>query len=88
MHGYQKFIFNKHKQRKKYDQHKGETKSSIHPLLTKHLLDRLSKANEMTGPTDAIKFACADMHGNLKFILHNLPNGRYVIPFKTNEHMR
>ena len=51
MHGYQKFIFNKHKQRKKYDQHKGENKSSIHPLLTKHLLDRLSKANEMTGPT-------------------------------------
>lgn len=58
---------------------------SIQPSLTKHLLDRLSKANEMTGPADAFKCAYADMHGNLKFILNNQSNGRYVIPFKTNE---
>ena len=73
-HGSEKF-FNKYKQRKKDDQHKGETKPKTQPSLTKHLLDLLLRANEMTGPTEAIKFGYADMYGNLRFILNNPLNG-------------
>ena len=79
-----KIIFNKHNQRKTDDQNRGENKLNIQASLTKHLLDLLSNANEMTGPTNAIKFAYemsghmkaikfaySDMHGNLEFILNN-----------------
>ena len=40
-----------------------------------HLLDLLLRANEMTGPTEAIKFGYAYMYGNLRFILNKPLNG-------------
>ena len=34
---------------------------------------------------EEVKFPCADVHGNLKFILNIPVKSRYVIDFKTEE---
>lgn len=34
---------------------------------------------------EEVKFPCADVHGNLKFILNNPVKNRHVIDFKTEK---
>ena len=42
----------------------------------------LIRANEAIEENENFKFADADMHSNLKFILNNLLTGKYVKQFK------
>ena len=61
--------------KKKFSINMNNEKTMINIKEKLHLLDLLLRANEMTGPTEAIKFGYADMYGNLRFILNNPLNG-------------
>ena len=45
-------------------------------------IELLKKANEAIKDNRNFKFAYADMHDNLKFILNNPLNGKYVKHFR------
>ena len=46
------------------------------------LINLLNKANEAIKENENFNFEYADMHANLKFILNNPFNGKYVKSFK------
>ena len=52
---------------------------NVQPCLSRNRTDLLRKGNEN------FKFAYADMHGNLKFILNKPLNRKYVKHFKSEE---
>ena len=52
---------------------------NVQPCLSRNRIDLLRKGNEN------FKFAYADMHGNLKFILNKPLNRKYVKHFKSEE---
>ena len=74
------FIFEKN------PKHKSQVELNIHPSLSYNRIDLLRKANELIEGNENFKFAYADMHGNLKFILKNKPlNRKHVLPCRTKK---
>ena len=45
---------------------------NVQPSLSRNRIDLLRKANEAIEGNENFKFAYADMHGSLKFVLNNL----------------
>ena len=59
---------------------------NIDPSLSYNRIDLLRKANELIEGNENFKFAYADMHGNLKFILKNKPlNRKHVLHCRTKK---
>ena len=58
---------------------------NVQPSLSHNRTDLLRKANEVIEGNESFKFAYADMHGNLKFLLNKPLNRRYVKHFKSEE---
>ena len=59
---------------------------NVQPSLSRNRIDLLRKANAVIEGNKNFKFAYADMHGNLKFILNKPFNGkcdalRDLVPF-------
>ena len=82
-HSFKKKVFLKHKQNKKNEiekrkqnpKQKSRIQLNVQPSLSRFRTELPKKANENT------KFAYTDMHGNLKFILNNPLDGKYVKQF-------
>ena len=80
----------KHKQKKKDKIEKRKQnpkqKSRIQldgqPSLSRFRIELLKKASEAIEDKENFKFAYADMHGNLEFILNNPLNRKYVKQFR------
>ena len=49
--------------------------------LTKRRIDLIENANKAVESIDVIKFAYADVNGNLKILLNQPLNGRWALPF-------
>ena len=89
-HSFKEKVFLKHKQIKKNDTEKrkqnpklkSRIQLNVQPSLSRFRIKLLKKANETIGDNRNFKFAYADMRGNLKFILNNPLNGKYVKHFK------
>ena len=89
-HSLKEKICLKHKQNKKNDTEKrkenAKLKSRIQlndqPSLSRFRIELLRKANEAIEDNANFKFAYANMHGNLKYILNNPLNGKYVKHFR------
>ena len=58
---------------------------NVHPSFSCNRTDLLRKANEAIEGNENFKFAYADMHGNLKFILSKPLNRKYVKHFRSEE---
>ena len=74
-HSFKKKVFLKHKQNKKNEIEKRKQNLNVEPSLSRFRTALPKKANENT------KFAYTNMHGNLKFILSNPLDGKYVKQF-------
>ena len=80
----------KHKQNNKHEiekkkqnpKQKSRTQLNVQPSLSRFRIELLKKANEAIKDDENFKFTYADMHGNLKFILNNPLNGKYVKQFR------
>ena len=89
-HSFKEKVFLKHKQNKKNDTEKrkqnlklkSRIQLNVQPSLSKFRIELLKKANEATKDNENFKFAYADMHSNLKFILNNPLNEKYVKHFR------
>ena len=58
---------------------------NVQPSLSRSRTDLLRKANEAIEGNENFKFAYADMHGNLKFVLNKPLNRKYVKHFRSEE---
>ena len=58
---------------------------NVRPSLSRNRIDLLRKANEAIEGDENFKFAYADMHGNLKFVLNKPLNRKYVKHFSNEE---
>ena len=89
-HRFKEKLFLKHKQIKKNDTEKrkqnpklkSRIQLNVQPSLSRFRIELLKKANEAIKDNRNFKFAYADIHGNLKFILNNPLNGKYVKHFR------
>ena len=89
-HSFKKKVLLKHKQNKRNDTDKRKQNPklkcrfqlNVQPSLSRFRIELLKKANEASEDNENFKFAYADMHGNLKFILNNPLNGKYVNHFR------
>ena len=94
-HSFKEKVFLKHKQNKKNDTEKrkqnpklkSRIQLNVQPSLSKFRIELLKKANETTKDNENFKFTYADMHGNLKFILNNPLNGKYVKHFRNKNNI-
>ena len=77
-HSYKEKVFLQHKRNKKTDnrnkkknsKHKPQLWLNVQPSLSCNRIDLLRKANEVIEGNENFKFAYADMHGNLMFVLN------------------
>ena len=89
-HSFKEKVFSKHKQNKKNDtekrkqnpQLKSRIQLNVQPSLSRFQTELLKKANEVIEDNGNFKFVYADMHSNLKFILNNTLNVKYVKHFR------
>ena len=89
-HSLKEKICLKRKKNKKNDTEKrkenAKLKSRIQlndqPSLSRFWIELLKKANEAIEDNENFKFAYANMHGYLKFVLNNPLNGKYVKHFR------
>ena len=89
-HSFKEKVFLKHKQIKKNDTEKrkqnpklkSRIQLNVQPSLSRFRIELLKKANETIEDNRNFKFAYADMHDNLKFILNNPLNGKYAKNFR------
>ena len=89
-HSFKEKVFLKHKQNKKNEiekrkqnlKQKSRIQLNIQPSLSRFRTELLKKANEAIEDNENFKSAYADMHGNLKFILNNPLDGKYVKQFR------
>ena len=58
---------------------------NVQPSLSRSRIDLLRKANEAIEGNENFKFAYADMHGNLKFVLNKPLNRKYVKHLRSEE---
>ena len=58
---------------------------NIQPSLSRNGIDLLKKANEVIEGSENFKYAYADMHGNLKFVLNKPLNRKYVKHFRSED---
>ena len=58
---------------------------NVQPSLSRNRIDLLRKANEAIEDNENFKFAYADMHGNLKFVLSKTLNRKYVKHFRSED---
>ena len=81
-------IFLRHRQCKKSVEKDKRTliiKLNIRPSPTCQRLALSNRVNDKMQDNDYIEFAFADMHGNLKLILNEPIDNKYVYGFKTDE---
>ena len=71
--------------KKKNPKHKSQVQLNVRPSLSRNRIDLLRKANEAIEGDENFKFAYADMHGNLKFVLNKPLNRKYVKHFSNEE---
>ena len=71
--------------KKKNPKHKSQVQLNVQPSLSWNRIDLLKKANEVIEGNENFKFAYADMHGNLKFVLNKLINRKYVKHFRSED---
>ena len=88
-HSFKAKIFLKHKQNKKNEiqkrkqnPKKSRIQLNVQPSQSRFQIELLKKANEAIEDNENFKFAYAHMHVNLKFILNNPLNGKYVKQFR------
>ena len=89
-HSFKEKVFLKHKQNKKNGTEKrkqnpklkNRIQLNVQPSLSRFRTELLKKANEVIEDNGNFKFAYADMHSNLKFILNNPLNEKYVKHFR------
>ena len=89
-HSFKEKVFSKHKQNKKNDtekrkqnpQLKSRIQLNVQPSLSRFQTELLKKANEVIEDNGNFKIVYADMHSNLKFILNNTLNVKYVKHFR------
>lgn len=87
-HNFKERIFLQHRQCKKSvkkDKRTPMIKLNIRPSPTCQRLALSNRVNGKIQDNDCIKFAFADMHGNLKLILNEPIDSKYVYGFKTEE---
>ena len=92
-HSFKEKIFLQHKQnkkiangkKKKHPKHKSQVRLNVRPSLSRNRIDLLRKVNEAIEGNENFKFAYADMHGNLKFVLSKALNRKYVKHFRSEE---
>ena len=58
---------------------------NIQPSLSRNRIDLLRKANKAIESNENFKFAYADTHGNLKFVLSKPVNRKYVKHFRSED---
>ena len=58
---------------------------NVQPSLSRNRIDLLKKANEVIEGNENLKFAYANMHGNLKFILNKPLNRKYFKHFRSKD---
>ena len=58
---------------------------NIQPSLSGNRIDLLKKANKAIESNENFKFAYADMHGTLKFVLSKPVNRKYVKHFRSED---
>ena len=58
---------------------------NVQPSLSRNRIDLLKKANEVIEGNENLKFAYANMHGNLKFILNKPLHRKYVKHFRSKD---
>ena len=58
---------------------------NIQPSLSGNRIDLLKKANKAIESNENFKFAYADTHGNLKFVLSKPVNRKYVKHFRSED---
>ena len=58
---------------------------NVRPSLPRNRIDLLRKANEAIEGDENFKFAYADIHGNLKFVLNKPLNRKYVKHFMSEK---
>ena len=93
LHSYKEKVFLQHKRNKKFDnrkkkknpKHKSQVQLNLQPSLSCNRIDLLRKANEAIEGNVNVKFAYADMHGNLKLILSRPLNRKYVTHLRSKE---
>ena len=89
-HSFKEKVFLKHKQNKKNGTEKrkqnpklkSRIQLNVQPSLSRFRTELLKKANEVIEDNGNFKFAYADMHSNLTFILNNPLNEKYVKHFR------
>ena len=90
-HSFNEKVFLQHKQNKKIDngkkkknlKHKFQVRLNVQPSLSWNRIDLLRKANEAIEGNENFKFAYADMHSNLKFVLNKPLSRKYVKHFRS-----
>ena len=58
---------------------------NVNPSLSWNRIDLFRKANEAIEGNENFKIAYADMHGNLKFVLNQHLNRKYVKHFTSED---
>ena len=58
---------------------------NVQPSLSRNNIDLLRKANEVIEGNENFKFAYADIHVNLKFVLNKPLNRKYVKHFRSED---
>ena len=89
-HSFKEKVFLKHKQIKKNDTEKrkqnpklkSRIQLKVELSLARFGIEQQKKVNETIEDNRNLKFAYADMHDNLKFILNNPLNGKYAKHFR------
>ena len=92
-HSFKEKVFLQHKQnkkiangkKKKHPKHKSQVRLNVQSSLSRNRIDLLRKANEAIEGNENFKFAYANMHGNLKFVLNKTLNRKYVKHFRSEE---
>ena len=92
-HSFKEKVFLQHKRNKKIDngkkkknpKHKSQMRLNVQPSLSRNRIDLLRKANEAIEGNENFKFAYADMHRNLKFVLNKPLNRKYIKHFRSKE---
>ena len=92
-HSFKEKVFLQHKRNKKIDngkkkknpKHKSQMRLNVQPSLSRNRIDLLRKANEAIEGNENFKFASADMHRNLKFVLNKPLNRKYIKHFRSKE---
>ena len=67
---------------------KSQVRLNVQPSLSRNRIDLLRKANEAIEGNENFKFAYANMHGNMKFILNKPLKRKYVKHFRSEEDIK